>query len=83
MIYSYVGGKPKDIKYVVEESMFKDLRNVLEFMLRDETQKLKYFLEDTEEEDKEFYKKVVGALKLFKDKYEVEDTAINKKLENF
>ena len=78
-----MGGKPKDIKYVVEESMFKDLRNVLEFMLRDETQKLKYFLEDTEEEDKEFYKKVVGALKLFKDKYEVEDTAINKKLENF
>ena len=61
-----MGGKPKDIKYVVEESMFKDLRNVLEFMLRDETQKLKYFLEDTEEEDKEFYKKVVGALKLFK-----------------
>ena len=43
-----MGGKPKDIKYVVEESMFKDLRNVLEFMLRDETQKLKYFLEDTE-----------------------------------
>ncbi|MEO2117593.1 MAG: ATP-binding protein [Methanocaldococcus sp.] len=83
LIYSYVGGKAKDIKYVVEESKFKDLREVLKELLRDEVQKLKYFLEDVEEEDKEFYKEIIGALKLFKENYEIEDTKIPKKIREF
>ncbi|AEF95737.1 ATP-binding protein [Methanotorris igneus] len=83
LIYSYVGGKPKDIKYVVEESKFKDLREILEHMLRDEIQKLKYFLEDVKEEDEEFYKKIVDVLRIFKENYEVEDTIINKKIREF
>ena len=54
LIYSYVGGKPKDIKYVVEECKFKNLKKVLDYMLKDAVQKLKYFLEDVEEEDRKF-----------------------------
>ncbi|ACV24350.1 ATP-binding protein [Methanocaldococcus fervens] len=83
LIYSYVGGKPKDIKYVVEESSIRNLKEVLKEMLRDEIQKLKYFLEDVEEEDKELYNKVVDALRLFKEAYEVEDIKIPKKIREF
>jgi AAA+ ATPase superfamily predicted ATPase len=83
LIYSYVGGKPILIIKVIKKLKTKDLREILEFMLRDETQRLKYFLEDVKEEDKELYKEVVDALKLFKDIYEVEDTAINKKVREF
>ncbi len=81
LIYSYVGGKAKDIKYVVEESAFKDLRDVLEFMLNDEIAKLDMFLEfldDLQPEVEIGNKKIVikkedviNALKLFKDNYEV------------
>jgi len=85
LIYSYVGGKAKakDIKYVVEESKFKDLREILEELLGDEVQKLKYFLEDVEEEDKEFYNKIIEALKIFKKNYEIEDIKISKKIRIF
>jgi len=83
LIYSYVGGKPKDIKYVVEESSIRNVKEVLKEMLRDEIQKLKYFLEDVEEEDEELYKKVVDALRLFKEAYEVEDIKIPKKIREF
>jgi len=83
LIYSYVGGKAKDIKYVVEESSIRNLKEVLKEMLRDEIQKLKYFLEDVEEEDEELYKKVVDALRLFKEAYEVEDIKIPKKIREF
>lgn len=79
-IYSYVGGKPKDIAYVVEESSFKDLKEVLEYLLKDEIQKLKYFLEDISEEDAELHGKVVESLKKFKEKYEIEDLEIPKKI---
>jgi len=81
LIYSYVGGKPKDIKYVVEESKFKDLREILEFMLKDAVQKLDMFLDmlnyskpkvDVGDEVIEIKKdNVIEALKLFKDEYEV------------
>ena len=80
-IYSYVGGKPKDIKYAVEESMFKDLTEILEMMLNDEYQNLNDFLMDLEyvnlkvpirngivdvkKED------IINTLKLFKDNYEI------------
>jgi AAA+ ATPase superfamily predicted ATPase len=83
LIYSYVGGKPMDIKYVVEESKFKDLKEILDYMLKDEQQKLKYFLEDVNEEDKKLYKNITNALKIFKDNYEVEDITIPKKIREF
>jgi len=83
LIYNYVGGKAKDIKYVVEESKFKDLREILEELLGDEVQKLKYFLDDVEEEDKEFYKEIINALRIFKENYEIEDIKIPKKIRVF
>ena len=83
LIYSYIGGKPILIIKIIKKLKTKGLKEVLEGMLRDETQKLKYFLEDVKEEDKNLYKEVVDALKLFKDNYEVEDTAINKKIREF
>jgi AAA+ ATPase superfamily predicted ATPase len=83
LIYNYVGGKAKDIKYVVEESKFKDLREVLEELLGDEVQKLKYFLEDVEEEGEKFYKEIIGALRIFKENYEIENTKIPKKIRVF
>jgi AAA+ ATPase superfamily predicted ATPase len=84
LIYSYVGGKPILIEVVIDRLRYEgNLNNILELMLNEEIQKLKYFLEDVEEEDKELYKKVVDALKLFKENYEIEDIAINKKIREF
>ena len=80
-IYSYVGGKPKDIKYAVEESMFKDLTEILEMMLNDEYWNLNDFLmdmkyispkvsiKDTIVEIKK--EDIVNSLKIFKNNYEV------------
>jgi len=83
LIYSYVGGKPVDIIYIINELRNKELMNILNFMLKEETQKLKYFLEDVKEEDEELYKKVVDALKIFKENYEIEDITIPKKIREF
>ena len=80
-IYSTVGGKPKDIKYAVEESMFKDLTEILEMMLNDEYWNLNDFLmdmkyispkvsiKDTIVEIKK--EDIVNSLKIFKNNYEV------------
>ena len=68
---------------LVEESKFKDLKEILDYMLKDEQQKLKYFLEDVNEEDKKLYKNITNALKIFKDNYEVEDITIPKKIREF
>ena len=78
LIYSYVGGKPKDIKYVIEESKFKDLKEILDYLLKDATQKLKYFLEEVREKDEKFYCRVVETLKIFKENYKIEDMEIPK-----
>ncbi|AAB98056.1 TPA: AAA family ATPase [Methanocaldococcus jannaschii] len=81
LIYNYVGGKPKDIKYVVEESNFKDLKEVLDYLLNDEISKLDMFLEildyskprvEVGNEVIEINKEdIIKALRLFKDKYEI------------
>ncbi|AEH07266.1 ATP-binding protein [Methanothermococcus okinawensis] len=86
-IYSYVGGKPKDIAYVVEESSFKDLKEVLEYLLNDSIQKLDMFLNkldyitpkiSIENEIIEIKKEdVVNALKLFKTKYEIDKNDVS------
>ncbi|MEO2117717.1 MAG: ATP-binding protein [Methanocaldococcus sp.] len=83
LIYSYVGGKPILIIKVIKKLKTKNLEEILNEMLRDEIQKLKYFLEDVEEGDEELYKKVVDALKIFKENYEVEDVTIPKKIREF
>ncbi len=83
LIYSYVGGKPILIVKVIKKLRYNGLEEILDELLRDEMQKLKYFLEDVEEENKEFYNKVVDALRLFKEAYEVEDIKINKKIREF
>ncbi len=44
-IYSYVGGKPVDIYFVVESMRYKDLEDILETMVQDEVSKLEMFLE--------------------------------------
>jgi len=81
LIYSYVGGKPGDIKYAVEECGVKNLKDVLESMLDEEISNLDTFLEVLDYSEPEVIigsetyriKKddVVKALKLFKDKYEI------------
>ncbi|XRP96803.1 ATP-binding protein [Methanocaldococcus sp. 16A] len=81
LIYNYVGGKAKDIKYVVEESKFKDLKDVLEYMLKEEMSKLDMFLDMLDyskpkvkigDEIIEIKKEdIVNALRLFKENYEI------------
>jgi AAA+ ATPase superfamily predicted ATPase len=83
LIYSYVGGKPVLIIKVIDRLRYENLEEILNYMLKDAVQKLKYFLEDVRENDEELYKEVVDALKLFKENYEIEDTAINKKIREF
>ncbi len=81
LIYSYVGGKPKDINYVVKESCFKELNKVLDELLNDEIQKLdmRFEIIDYSKPKVEIGEKIVEiekeeifkSLKLFKDKYEI------------
>ncbi|AEF95787.1 ATP-binding protein [Methanotorris igneus] len=83
LIYSYAGGKPVDIIYVIQKLKDKNLKEVLNYLLNDVKQKLKYFLEDVKEEDEKLYKEVLEALKIFKESYEVEDITIDKKVREF
>jgi AAA+ ATPase superfamily predicted ATPase len=81
IIYSLVGGKPIDIYNIIDEMRYKELNDILTTILNDERNKLRYFLEDIEE-DKELYKNIIDALCLFKENYEVEDFKIPKKIRN-
>ncbi|ACV24731.1 ATP-binding protein [Methanocaldococcus fervens] len=83
LIYTHVGGKPVDIIYVIDKLRYKELKEILDYLLMDEQQKLKYFLEDVKEKDEELYKKVVETLKIFKENYEIDDITINKKIREF
>ncbi len=83
LIYSYVGGKPVDIIYIIQELKNKNLEEILNYLLNDAKQKLKYFLEDVKEKDEELYKEIIKALKIFKENYEIEDITINKKVREF
>jgi AAA+ ATPase superfamily predicted ATPase len=81
LIYSYVGGKPMDINYVIEECKFKDLKEILNYLLKEETSKLNMFLEILKYSEPEIEinsktikinrEDVTNALKLFKDNYEI------------
>ena len=86
LIYSYVGGKPILIETVINSLRYESLDEILEFMLKDATQKLKYFLKDLDyikpkvkvgDEVIEVKKDdIIEALKLFKDNYEISDDEI-------
>ena len=81
-IYSLVGGKPLLIYKVIDKIRYKELNDILTTMLNDERNKLRYFLEDIAEEDGELHKKVIDALSLFKNNYEIDDFKIPKKIRN-
>ncbi|MEO2116989.1 MAG: ATP-binding protein [Methanocaldococcus sp.] len=88
LIYSYVGGKPIYIETVINKLRYEKLEVILDFMLKDATQKLKYFLNDldyikpkVEVGDKAIELKkedIIEALKLFKDNYEISDSEVAK-----
>ncbi|WP_456419352.1 ATP-binding protein, partial [Methanocaldococcus infernus] len=80
LIYSYVGGKPVLIIKVINRMNTNKLEKILNYLLSDAKQKLKYFLEDVKEENETLYKEILDALKVFKNSYEVEDITINKKV---
>ncbi|WP_457612073.1 ATP-binding protein [Methanocaldococcus sp.] len=84
LIYSYVGGKPKDIVYVIKNMKTDKLKEILDYLLNDAKQKLDMLLEVLDYStpkvivgDKEVEVKkddIINALRLFKEKY-----MINKK----
>ena len=81
IIYSYVGGKPLYIYNVIDEMRYKELKEILDSMLKEEVSKLDMFLEFLEyskprvkikDEVIELKKEdIINALKLFKNKYEI------------
>ncbi|AEH07268.1 ATP-binding protein [Methanothermococcus okinawensis] len=87
LIYSYVGGKPIDIYYIINEMRYKELEDILNEVLNDSIQKLDMLLNkldyitpkiSIESEIIEIKKEdVVNALKLFKTKYEIDKKAIS------
>jgi AAA+ ATPase superfamily predicted ATPase len=85
LIYSYVGGKPKLIVRVINKLDVKGLKEVLEYMLKDETSKLRKLLIMVK--NKKFegieYEKVINALKLFKDNYEINEYQIDEDTKEF
>ena len=86
LIYSHVGGKPILIETVIDRLRYENLEDILDFMLKDATQKLKYFLKDLDyikpkvkvgDEVIEVKKDdIIEALKLFKENYEISDDEI-------
>ena len=85
LIYSYVGGKPMDINYVIEECKFKDLKEILNYLLKEETSKLKKLLikiKNNKFEDID-YEKTINALSLFKKDYTINEYLIDEDTKEF
>jgi len=88
LIYNYVGGKPMDIIYVIDNIKYKKLMHILNYMLKEEVQRLKDFLKNldyinpkvnVENEIIEVKKdEIINALRLFKDSYEISNDEIQK-----
>jgi len=85
LIYSYVGGKAKDIyDVIVKLKAVKDLKYILETKLREELNHLEELLENVEEDYEGInYDDVLKALKLFKDNYELPKSKIKRKIRIF
>ena len=83
-IYSYVGCKAMDIKYVIDTMKYKDLDQILDRMLNDEINSLRFRLRKLETPKIEIYGKIsetskeeiIEVLKLFKNQYEVSSEKI-------
>ncbi|AEF96141.1 ATP-binding protein [Methanotorris igneus] len=81
LIFSYIGGKPLYLYNVIDEMRYKELKEILDLMLKEEVSKLDMFLEFLEyskpkvkikNEVIELKKEdIINALKLFKNKYEI------------
>ena len=82
-IYELVGGKPVYLISIINDLKTKSLDEVLNYLLQDEKQKIKYFLEDIEEKDIKLYKKVINVFKFFQDKEEIPDSLVKKSLKEF
>jgi len=82
-IYDLVGGKPVYLVSIINDLKTKALNEVLSYLLQDEKQKIKYFLEDIEEKDIKLYRKVIDVFKLFQDKLEIPDSLVKKSLKEF
>jgi len=85
LIYSYVGGKVKDIyDVIVKLKAVKDLKYILETKLEEEQNHLEELLEKVEEDYEGInYDEVLEALKLFKDNYELQKNKIKRKIRMF
>ncbi len=85
LIYSYVGGKVKDIcDVIVKLKAVKDLKYILETKLEEEQNHLEELLEQIEEDYEGInYDEVLEALKLFKDNYELQKNKIKRKIRIF
>ncbi|WP_423792906.1 ATP-binding protein [Methanocaldococcus indicus] len=85
LIYSYVGGKPILIIKVIDKLKYERLDVILEFMLKDTLSKLKKLLINVK--NKKFegieYENVIDALKLFMDKYEIDEYLIDEDTKEF
>ena len=82
-IYDLVGGKPVYLVSVISDLKTKALNEVLSYLLQDEKQKIKYFLEDVQEKDIKLYRKVIDVFQLFQDKLEIPDNLVKKSLKEF
>jgi len=82
-IYDLVGGKPVYLVSIINDLKTKALNEVLSYLLQNEKQKIKYFLEDIEEKDIKLYKKVIDVFKLFQAKLEIPDSLVKKSLKEF
>ena len=84
LIYSYVGESQNFVR-VINKLDVKGLKEVLEYMLKDETSKLRKLLIMVK--NKKFegieYEKVINALKLFKDNYEINEYEIDEDTKEF
>ncbi len=78
-----MGGKPVYLISIINDLKIKSLDETLNYLLQDEKQKIKYFLEDVEERDMELYKKVINVFKLFQDKEKIPDSLVKKSLKEF
>jgi len=85
LIYSYVGGKPILIIKVINKLRYENLNDILNFMLKEETSKLRKLLiriKNNKFEGIE-YEKVINALKLFKDDYEINEYLVDEDTKEF
>ncbi len=76
LIYSYVGGNPMDIIWVIDNMRIHDLKESLDKFLKIESSKLRFFLEKLKWINEKEYNEVVNVLSLFKEEFEIDSDNI-------